>query len=83
MKTYYFEVHEKFLLACWDCEADSWKDATYEYIKVLLDTDICEDVFDLNLHISIVQKLLGKQYEIDEDTNTLYLTFTEKELEQM
>lgn len=77
---YYFEIYEFDLIGCWECEAICWDEAITKYIEVLKDPKICEDDFDLNRHLAIIKKLQGYNYEIDEETNTLYIQFTREEL---
>lgn len=81
---YYFEAHSKRdLIACWECEADTLEEAVNKFAEHLKRTDIYDDDFDRLLYIEISKRLAEQNYEYEPDESTIYLIFTEEELEAL
>lgn len=83
---YEFEVFQSgtlHYLATWDCLAHSDEYAVKCFISQLNDPSINEDEYDVAFHKALIEKLAGKEYEVEqcEDYRDIIILFTKEELD--
>ena len=84
MNHYEFSVFQKgtfIYLSSWDCDADTEQIAVMKFIHQLSDLNICEDEFEIAIGQSIIEKLAGKEYEVEHCDGyiDIILTLSEEE----
>lgn len=68
MNHYEFEVFAKgtlHYLSTWECDAETEQIAVMQYIHQLSDLSICEDEYEIARSRAIIEKLAGKEYEVE------------------
>lgn len=87
-KHYAFEVFQSgtlHYLATWECLAPTEQCAVNCFIYQLNKPSTCEDEYDVALHKLIIEKLAGKEYEVEqcEDYKEVTVLITKEELDKI